>query len=218
MDFDLSKKFEYENGFYLTASVDRISKFATHLELFRRVSGIAGDIVECGVFKGASLSRLIKFRALFENPYSKKIIAFDTFATFPEAGYEPDRAKREGFVREAGDRSIGHAELIELLDALSLNQNIELIEGDILETVPEYCEQNPELRVSLLHIDVDLYEPTAKCLEWLYPRVTRGGIAILDDYGKFPGANKAIDEFFSGEKVRVQKLPYSCEISFVEKG
>ena len=218
MDFDLSKKSEYENGFYLTASVDRISKFATHLELFRRVSGIAGDIVECGVFKGASLSRLIKFRALFENPLSKKIIAFDTFSRFPEAGYEPDRAKREAFVREVGDRSIGRGELAELLEALSLNQNVELIEGDILETVPEYCEQNPELRISLLHIDVDLYEPTAKCLELLYPRVTRGGIVILDDYGAFPGANKAIDEFFAHEKIQIQKLSYSHAISFVEKG
>ena len=73
VDIDFSKAFEYENGFYLTAPVDRISKFATHLELFRRVSGLAGDIVECGVFKGASLSRLIKFRALFENPFSKTI-------------------------------------------------------------------------------------------------------------------------------------------------
>ena len=218
MDFDLSQKFQYENGFYLTASVDRISKFATHLELFRRVSGLAGELVECGVFKGASLSRLIKFRALFENPYSKKIIAFDTFATFPEADYEPDRAKREAFVREAGDRSIGRGELIELLDALSLNQNLELIEGDILGTVPKYCEQNPELKISLLNIDVDLYDATAKCLELLYPRVTRGGIVILDDYGAFPGATKAIDEFLADRKVRIQKLPYSHAISFVEKG
>ncbi len=85
MKIDFDKQFDYENGFYLTAPVNRISKFATHLELFRKVSALAGDIVECGIFKGASLSRFIKFRALFENAFSKKIIGFDTFADFPEA-------------------------------------------------------------------------------------------------------------------------------------
>ena len=78
-EVNTSQHFEYENGFYLTASVDRFSKFVTHLDLFRRISGLAGEIVECGVFKGASLCRWIKFRALLENPSSRRIIAFDTF-------------------------------------------------------------------------------------------------------------------------------------------
>ena len=213
---DFCKAFEYENSFYLTAPVDRISKFATHLELFRRVSGLAGDIVECGVFKGASLSRLIKFRALFENPFSKKIIAFDTFGEFPEARYEPDVKKRELFIKEAGSRSIGKDRLISILQRLNLYQNIELIEGNILDTVPRYKSENPHLKISLLHIDVDLYDPTKVCLEQLYPLVVKGGIVILDDYGAFAGANKAIDDFFAGKKLQIQKLPYSKAISFVE--
>ncbi len=213
---DFCKAFEYENNFYLTAPVDRISKFATHLELFRRVSGLAGDIVECGVFKGASLSRLIKFRALFENPFSKKIIAFDTFGEFPEARYEPDVKKRELFIKEAGSRSIGKDRLISVLQRLNLYQNIELIEGNILDTVPYYKSENPHLKISLLHIDVDLYDPTKVCLEQLYPLVVKGGIVILDDYGAFAGANKAIDDFFAGKKLQIQKLPYSMAISFVE--
>ncbi len=70
--FAREQQFDYENGVYLTAPVNRISKVATHLELFRRVSHLAGDIMECGVFKGVSLSCLIKFRVLFENAFSKK--------------------------------------------------------------------------------------------------------------------------------------------------
>lgn len=196
--------------------MDRISKFATHLELFRRVSGLAGDIVECGVFKGVSLSRLIKFRALFENPFSKKIIAFDTFGEFPEAHYEPDVKKREFFIKEAGSRSIEKDRLISILQQLNLYQNIELIEGNILDTMPRYKSKNPHLKISLLHIDVDLYEPTKVCLEQLYPLLVRGGIVILDDYGAFAGANKAIDDFFAGQKLQIKKLPYSMAISFVE--
>ena len=210
-------RFEYENNFYLTCDMSRISKFATHLELFKRVSGRAGDIIECGVFKGASLSRFIKFRSLFENVYSKKIIAFDIFGKFPDTKYEKGKEERNAFVREAGENSISKNRLSFILEKLNLNQNIELVEGDIPETVPEYMLKNPHQRISLLHVDVDLYESTKVCLEVFFPLVVRGGIVILDDYGAFAGANKAIDEYFVDKDIKIQKLSYSSNISFVEK-
>jgi hypothetical protein len=80
-----------------------------------------------------------------------------------------------------------------------------------------YVAAHPQLKISLLHVDVDLYEATKAALDAFYPAVVRGGIIILDDYGAFPGANKAIDEYFSGTDIRVQTLPYSNAISFVEK-
>ena len=218
MDYtDFSHKFDFENGFYLTSSVARMSKFATHLELFRQVSGLAGDIVECGVFKGASLSRFIKFRTLFENESSKKIHAFDTFDLYPEVNSEEDRAMRDKFITEAGDLSISRSRLIEVLKENNLYNNIELIGGDIQKSVPEYLKQNSHLRISLLHIDVDLYGPTNIALQSFYPHVVQGGIVILDDYGAFAGANRAIEEFFEGTGQRIRKLDYS-NISFVEKG
>jgi len=216
MTVDFNKQFEYENSFYLTAPVNRFSKFATHLELFRKVSHIPGDIVECGVFKGTSLSRFVKFRSLFDNLSSKKIIAFDIFGEFPEAQYENDKKKREKFIREAGNKSIGKDEMISIFKKLDLYHNIELVEGNILDTVPEYKTENPHLKISLLHIDVDLYEPTKAVLEEFYPLMVKGGIVILDDYGAFAGANKAIDDFFKAGNIKIQKLNYSYAISFVE--
>lgn len=214
---DISKSFDYENGFYLTASVNRISKFATHLDLFRRTQHLAGDIVECGVFKGVSLCRWIKFRALFGNAFSKRIIAFDTFGEFPEASFEDDKIKREMFINEAGGQSITKEELSDLLVRQNLYENIELVQGDILETAEAYVKKNPHLKLSLLHVDVDLYEPTRKALEIFYPHVVRGGIVILDDFGAFAGANKAIDDYFFGSDVKIETLPFSNAISFVEK-
>ncbi len=117
------------------------------------------------------MMRLIKFRALFENPFSKKIVAFDTFGEFPEAKYAPDVKKREQFIKEAGSKSITKDQLVSILERLGLYQNIELVEGDILKTVPEYKAKNPHLKISLLHIDVDLYEATSVCLKELYPLV-----------------------------------------------
>ncbi len=217
MDIDFSKQFDYENGFYLTAPVNRISKFATHLELFKMASHLPGEIVECGVFKGVSLCRLIKFRSLFENDFSRKVIAFDTFGEFPTARYELDKKRRQQFVDEAGSRSISKSELQAVLEKLNLFTNIELIEGNILTTVSDYVKQYPHLKISLLHIDVDLYEATRECLEQLYPLVVRNGIVILDDYGAFAGANKAIDEYFQDSPAQIRKLPYSNAISFIQK-
>lgn len=217
MDFSFENVFDYENGFYLTASVARISKFATHLELYRRVSGLAGEIVECGVFKGASLSRWVKFRTLFDNAYAKKIIAFDIFGEFPETDFEPDKKKRAQFIAEAGSKGIAKNELEEVYRHLNLWENLQLVAGDINKTVPDYLAENPQLKISLLHVDVDLYAPTKTVLEQFYPHVVRGGIIILDDYGAFAGANKAIDDFFSEQKLQILKLPYSNAISYVEK-
>jgi hypothetical protein len=61
--------------------------------------------------------------------------------------------------------------------------NIQLVEGNILETVPEYATQRPELRIALLHIDVDVYSSTLTALACLYERVVRDKIVILDDFG-----------------------------------
>lgn len=173
--------------------------------------------MEFGIFKGNSFFRWIKFRDLLEHTASRKIIGFDIFGDFPEAGFEADKAKRDAFVSETnGGRSISLEELNELLETQHLHKNVEVIPGNILETLDDYLQKNPHLKISLLHIDVDLYEPTKFVLERLYDRVTKGGIIILDDYGAFAGTNKAVDDFFENER-EIQKLPYSNAIAYIKK-
>ena len=215
--YDLNKRFEYENGFYATADPSRFSKFITHLEFFKKTSGVRGEIVEFGIFKGNSFFRWIKFRDLLEQTSSRKIIGFDIFGDFPEAIFEDDKLKRDAFVKETkGGKSISYEELNALLEQQNLNKNVEIVKGDVLLTVDEYIKDNPHLKISLLHIDVDLYEPTKHILEKLYSKVTKGGIIILDDYGAFAGTNKAVDDFFDN-KVEIKKLPYSNAISYIVK-
>ena len=150
MDFE--DHFHYENNFYITAPVKRFSKFITHLDLFRRISNIRGEIVECGVFKGNSLMRWIKFRSLLENSFSRKIYGFDTFGKFPDASLEEERRKRNEFINEAGNESVKKKEFQEYLEKLNLKENVYLIEGDINNTVPDFISKNNEIRISLLHI------------------------------------------------------------------
>ncbi|MBU2919820.1 TylF/MycF family methyltransferase [Winogradskyella psychrotolerans] len=215
--YDLEKCFEYENGFYATANPSRFSKFISHLEFFKRTSEIRGEIVEFGIFKGNSFFRWIKFRDLLEQTSSRKVIGFDIFGDFPEANFEEDKLKRDAFVEETrGGKSISYEEITELLEKQNLHKNVEIIKGDILKTLDKYLDDNPHLKISLLHIDVDLYEPSKVILEKLYDKVTKGGIIVLDDYGAFAGTNKAVDDFFEN-KVEIKKLPYSNAISYIVK-
>jgi hypothetical protein len=215
--YDLDSRFEYENGFYATADPSRFSKFISHLEFFKRTSEVRGEIVEFGIFKGNSFFRWIKFRDLLEQTNSRKIIGFDIFGDFPEANFEEDKRKRDAFVEETkGGKSISYDEINELLIKQNLHKNVEIIKGDILQTLDRYIDDNPHLKISLLHIDVDLYEPSKIILEKLYNRVTKGGIIILDDYGAFAGTNKAVDDFFN-DKVEIKKLPYAHAISYIVK-
>lgn len=214
---DFTKAFEYENNFYLSCDITRISKILAHYELYKKVMDLPGAIVECGVFKGASLSRFAMFRELFENPFSRKIIGFDIFGKFPETSFEQDKSFRQNFINGAGEESISKEQLIKILEHKGVNKFVELIKGDIVKTIPDYIKKNPQLKISLLNLDTDIYEPAVTILQELYPRIVKGGILILDDYGIFPGETKAVDEYFKNKNIRIQKFPFAMTPCFIIK-
>ena len=72
----------YENFFYLTSKKLRILKILDHYEIYKKIFNVKGDVVECGVFKGASLIRLLTFRDLYENSKKRKVYGFDAFENF----------------------------------------------------------------------------------------------------------------------------------------
>jgi hypothetical protein len=214
---DFKQAFEYENNFYLSCEPTRISKVLAHYELYKMVIDVPGALVECGVFKGTSLVRFAIFRELFGNAYSKKIIGFDTFDKFPETQFFQDEVPRNKFVQTAGIESISIQQLMEVLSHKRTEANVELVAGNILNTVPEYLEKHPELKISLLNLDTDIYEPAVVILEYLFPKITTGGILILDDYGVFPGETKAVDEYFHRQNVEIKKFPFCMTPCYVVK-
>jgi len=72
--FEVDKQWDYENGFYLTSHLTRLSKMLAHYELYKSIVKLPGHIVECGVFKGASLIRFCTYRKILESPFSRKVI------------------------------------------------------------------------------------------------------------------------------------------------
>jgi hypothetical protein len=213
----MSEDLNLENEFYISVTPKRLSKLITRLDLYRQIVDLRGEIVECGVFKGVSLMQFIKIRSIIENNFARKIIGFDTFGDFPEAKNDDDKIVLKKFVLEAGKNSITKKDLTNALLKLNLNENIELIEGNILRTAKNYVKKNPGIKISLLHIDVDLYNSTKCALETFYPLVVKNGIIILDDYGAFPGANKAIEEYFSENSIPIKQLRSSNAISYIVK-
>jgi hypothetical protein len=206
---DFEKSFEYENDFYLSCNNTRLHKTIAHYELFKMTVDLPGDIVECGVFKGASFIRFAGFRDMFGLSTSRKLLGFDTFGTFPETGHDDDQKYRQEFIDEAGSESISKEQLMEVLKAKKSDMNVELIEGDLVKTAPEYVQKNPNLTISFINLDTDVYEPAVAALEYFWPRLVRGGVLVLDDYGVFPGETKAVDDYFKDKNVRIQKLPYA---------
>ncbi len=107
--------------------------------------------------------------------------------------------------------------MIQVLKNKKTSNNVELIKGDITKTVPKYLKIHPELKISLLNLDTDIYEPAVTILENLYPRLVKGGVLILDDYGTFPGETKAVDDYFDGKNVEIKKFPFATTPSFIIK-
>lgn len=166
--------YEIENRFYLDLEPKRMAKMLAHYELYKMIIDKPGDIVEMGVFKGASFLRWAKFRNIFENNFSRNIVGFDIFGEFPEAE-EIDKKTKNDFIVSAGDLGISVGELNEKLEKLNLNENIKLIQGDITKTIDPYLNKNPQTKIALLHVDVDLFEPTKQSVEKLFPYMVRGG-------------------------------------------
>ena len=213
---DISKKWDYENGFYLTCETGRIGKFLNHLEIYKKIIDVPGDILEFGVYKGASIARILSFRDLLESSSSRKVIGFDAFGKFPnELELDTDKAFVDQF-ENAGGYGISKLELEKHLKNKGTT-NFELIEGDILDTIPKFIENNPSLKISLLHIDVDVYEPTKIILETLWSKIVRGGILMMDDYGTIEGETKAVDEFFQDSNIKILKPKYYNIPSYIIK-
>ncbi|MCP4613781.1 MAG: dTDP-6-deoxy-L-hexose 3-O-methyltransferase [Planctomycetes bacterium] len=214
---DFDKAFDYENGFYLSCDVSRMRKVLSHYELFKMTSGVSGRIVECGVFKGASLARFTMFRELSQKDYSKKIVAFDTFGPYPETNFEADKKRRQDFIESAGTQSISVDQLIKVLEQKGCNRDIELVAGDICQTVPKYLEKTPDLKISLLNLDTDIYEPAVTILECFWPRMAKGGVLILDDYSVFPGETQAVNDYFNDRQIEIQNLSFCRTPCYIVK-
>lgn len=215
---DSQRIWDYENGFYWFSGTQRVGKFLNHYELYKMITGLPGDVVECGVYKATSLVRWATFRSLTESVHSRQIVAFDAFGNFPTAGIQShnDIAFIEKFEACGGD-GLEESEVIDILRFKNLHENISFVKGDVIVTVPKWLEGNPQKRIALLHLDMDVYEPTAAALSQLWERMVSGGIVVIDDFNAVGGATRAVEEFLATKSVSLRKLSLSHVPSYFVK-
>ena len=215
ISFEYEKKvWDAENLFYLNSKTSRLAKFIYHYEIYKKIVDIPGDILEFGVFKGASFSRFLSFRKILENQDSRKIIGFDDFGTFTVKGTRDDKNFAKKFNSTLGKGS-DHKSLEKLLKKNN-HDNFELVKGDVVKTLPTYLKKNKGSKIALLHLDLDIFRPTKFVIGKLFSKMQKNGIILIDDYGEIHGATKAIDDFFSKKKFKIEKLNYYKRPSFIK--
>jgi hypothetical protein len=212
-----SNVWDYENGFYWFSSPIRINKLLAHYELYRSIVGLPGDVFELGVFKGASLVRLATFRNLLENDFSRRIVGFDAFGKFPkdQLTLKHDLTFIDDFEKAAGDGL--SVEEIEGIFVHKNFQNVLLNPGNVFDTLPAHLEKFPATRISFLHLDMDVKEPTVFALETLWERVVPNGIVVFDDYNSVAGETDAVDDFLKQHHLKLEKTTHYYVPSYVRK-
>ena len=102
------------------------------------------------------------------------------------------------------------------MDLKVLIPKVELVKGDICQTLPQYLETHPHLIVSLLYVDLDLYEPTRAALEQLVPRMPKGSIIAFDQLNSsaWPGETSSVLQRLGIRNLRIERVPFEIARSF----
>jgi O-methyltransferase len=172
---------------------------------------IPGALVECGVWKGGNAKAMAE-GALHEGDFGRALYLYDTYeAGMTDAGmFDLDlltkASAQAGRSNHWGYAPASLAEVQHLLGSLGLpDDQLKFIKGPVEETIPERVPD----QIAVLRLDTDFFGSTLHELEHLYPRLVSGGICIVDDYGHWGGAAKAVDEYFAGRPVFLNRLDYS---------
>jgi hypothetical protein len=108
--------------------------------------------------------------------------------------------------------------LQEQLNPIAHLKKYELVRGNAINTVPAYFVKHPETIVSLAVFDFDIYEPTRVALEAVRPHLCKGSILVFDELcdDVFPGETIALQEILGLNNVRIQRMPMTSRISYME--
>jgi O-methyltransferase len=164
---------------------------------------VPGAFVECGVWRGGS-SMLMAHALLECGDVARELWLYDTFEGMPQPG-DADvdftgRPAAEQLPRRRDDRDdviLAYATLDEVQANMRRvgypSERVRYVRGPVEETIPG---QAPE-SIAVLRLDTDWEASTRHELEYLWPRLSAGGLLVIDDYGHWAGARRAVDQYFA---------------------
>lgn len=146
---------------------------------------VEGDLAELGVYRGNTA------RLMHHYLPERKLYLFDTFAGFAEKDMQVE-ARETGRPTKATEFSATSLELARK-NIAAQNDNVEFFPGYFPESVPDFLRQRS---FAFVNLDADLYEPILAGLRFFYERTVPGGFILVHDFNSWPGARKAVREFF----------------------
>lgn len=181
---------------------------------------IPGNIVECGVWKGGSMMAVaLTLQQL--DATNRQLYLFDTFEGMSNPS-DIDRSFRGEYAStllETSERENAnvwaYCPLEEVQNTLYNvdypNERIHFVKGRVEETIPDAAPD----RIAILRLDTDWYESTYHELVHLYPRLSVGGVLIIDDYGHWEGARRAVDEYVRQNALQIllNRIDYTGRIA-----
>ena len=195
--------------FALHTPINSIQRFLAKYELMKMIQDIPGAIIEMGVCSGNGLMTLVHSHNVLQPTYRyREFYGFDTFEGFPSV-HENDIAdvewKKGDFYNDSYNRLTN---IINIHNSYYyIPTNVKLIKGDVKETIPIFLQENKHVIISLLYLDLDIYEPTKIALSNFLPRMAKGSIIAFDElnWKSFPGETiAALEEL--GTKYKFKNL------------
>lgn len=163
---------------------------------------LEGDLVEAGVYKGASA------KIICETKGDKPLHLFDTFKGLPESMFSPIDVSTE-IAKIHVKPNMYSASLEEVKENLKTFKNVFYYPG----LFPETAEPLKNKVFSFVHLDLDLFKSTLEALKFFYPRLVKGGIIVSHNYQDMPGVKAAFDEFFKDKQDKIELAGFSqCRI------
>jgi hypothetical protein len=184
-------------------------------------ANIPGSFVECGVWRGGSMMAAAHtLKQLGKQDIDLHL--FDTYEgmTRPTdvdvnlegaaASIDFERSRRGNDASDWCRASLGDVQE-NMLGTGYDNARIKFVKGKVEDTIPGAAPDT----IAMLRLDTDWYESTLHELVHLYPRLSTGGVLIIDDYGHWQGARKAVDQYFAENKISIllDRVDYSGRIA-----
>lgn len=200
---------------YTRTSIERLQMLCRIIDYVNEKK-VEGDFVECGVWKGGNIGVFSLFGG---GELKRDVYAYDTYAGMSapceqDGKYANDRFKALALSDASSnwcDASLEEVKrcMAEMLDGQPSKVTVHYIVGMVEKTLKKE-DQLPN-QISVLRLDTDFYESTKVELEILYPRLVKGGVLILDDYGHWKGARRAFDEYFKDKDLPlISACDYTC--------
>jgi len=186
-------------------------RLISYYELYKLVKNLDGSIIKCGINSDESFGYFSFFKKINEYNTKQPLIAFEKSSTILETTLVDEEERLA--VKNKVEVSLNQRKIIEK----STQENIEFISGELSTSLPKYLIDHPELKISLLIVDLDNYDHTITTMQYLYPRIINKGILIINNYYKKEAENKAIQDYFCNQDVIIRYFSKSNGVYYIIK-